>query len=176
MQSPVPATGIVIDDSACDVDDLSPCGAVQVTVPGDHRWDDLVALAVDSGWPGLELLSGVLGSVADVVRTNVRAHGQEISGTVASVRTWDRATDAQRTFARADCGFGPGSSRLQELLPDGRERYEILDVSFLFKQGDLTGPVRDPLLAELLAVAPGERAPIETARRAVLRRRHEVDS
>lgn len=162
------APGIVVDDSACDVDDLSPCGGVRVTVPGDHGWDDLVALAVDSGWAGLELLSGVPGTVAEVVRANVAAHGQEPSGTVASVRTWDRATDAQRTLAWADCRFGPGTCRLQERLPDGRERYQVLDVSFLVRQGDLTGPVRDERLAALLGVAPGERAPITAARRAVL--------
>lgn len=168
--SPAPPVGIIVDDSACDVDDLSPCGGVRVTVPGEHPWDDLVELAVASGWPGLELLSGLPGTVADVVRDNVAAHGQEPSRTIASLRTWDRGTDAQRTLAWADCRFGPGTSRLQEELPGGGERYRVLDVSFLFKQGDLTDPVRDAALADLLGVAPGERAPIVDARRAVLDR------
>lgn len=165
----VPAVpGIVVDASACDADDLSPCGGVGVTVPGGQVWDELVALAVDSGWPGLELVSGVPGTVAEVVRDNVAAHGQQPAQTVASVRTWDNATDAQRTLAWADCRFGPGTSRLQERLPDGRERFQVLEVSFLFRQGDLTAPVRGTELAALLGVAPGERVPIGAARRAVL--------
>ncbi|AXH96972.1 UDP-N-acetylmuramate dehydrogenase [Ornithinimicrobium avium] len=172
MQTASPSSGvlagIVVDDSACDVDDLSPCGGVRVTVPGEQRWDELVELAVGSEWPGLELLSGVPGTVAEVVRANVAAHGQEPSGTVASVRTWDRSTDAQRTFAWGDCRFGPGTSQLQETLPGGRGRYQILDVTFLFKQGDLTAPVRDAQLAALLGVRPGHRVPITAVRSAVL--------
>lgn len=159
---------IVVDDSACEVDDLAPCGGVTVTVPGDQGWDELVALAVESSWPGIEALSGIRGDVAEVVRANVTAHGQNAADVVASVRTWDRSTDAQRTLAWGDCRFGPGTSSLQEQLPDGRDRYEILDVALLFKQGDLTAPVRDEELAASLGVAPGERVPLGTVREALV--------
>lgn len=160
--------GVRVDDSACDVDGLSPCGGVTVTAPGDQAWDELVALAVASSWPGLEWLSGTRGDVAEVVRTNATAHGQSVGDVVASVRTWDRSTDAQRTLAWGDCRFGPGTSRLQELLPDGQERYEILDVTLLFKQGDLTAPLQDEELAELLGVTVGERVRLGAVREALL--------
>lgn len=159
---------IVVDDSACDPDDLSPCGGVAVTVPAGQPWDALVELAVTSGWPGVEALSGVLGTVADVVRANVTAHGQAATDVVSSVRTWDRQTDAQRTFAWADCGFDAKRSRFQELLSGGRERYDILDVSLLFKQGDLTAPITDEDLAERVGATPGERVPLNEVRTAVL--------
>lgn len=159
---------IVVDDSACDPDDLSPCGGVAVTVPADHPWDELVALAVTSGWPGVEACSGVPGTVADIVRANVTAHGQVATDVVSSVRTWDRQADAQRTFAWGDCGFEEGRSRFQELLPDGRERFDILDVSLLFKQGDLTAPITDAKLAKLIGVLPGARVPIGDLRAAIL--------
>lgn len=157
-------SGIVVDASACDPDDLAPCGGVTVVVPGEHPWDGLVDLAVTSGWPGLEALSGMPGTVAEVVRANPTAYGRSASDAVASVRTWDRAADAQRTFAHGDCRFASGRSRFQEVLEDGRERYDLLDVGFLFKQGDLTQPVRDGALARLLGVDVGERVPLEVVR------------
>lgn len=154
---------IHIDDSACDPDDLAQCGGVSVTVPGDQPWDELVALAVDSDWTGVEWLSGVPGDVASAVRGNTAAYGQSVSDTVASVRTWDRLNDAQRTFAWADCQFGDGTSRFQEQLPDGQERYEVLDVIFLFRQGDLTPPLSDDLAAALGAPS-GSRVPLSQVR------------
>ncbi len=166
-----PITDIIIDDSACEVDDLVPCGGVQVTVPAGDGWDAFVARAVASDWVGIEALSGIEGTVGDVVRTNAAAHGQAVADTVFSVRTWDRSTDAQKTFPLSGCNFGPGSSRLQETLDDGSERFEIMDIAFLFKQGDLTTPIRDEALAEALGIDVDGRVPLETVREAVLRQR-----
>lgn len=151
---------IVVDASACELDDLAPCGGVDVTVGGDLDWGEFVHRAVTSGWPGVERLGGVPGTVADVVRANAEADGQPVADVVASVGTWDRAAERTRTFAFVECGFGPSTSRFQERLPDGRYRYDIVDVSFLFRQGDMTNPIRDPELAALLGVQPGERLPL----------------
>ncbi|GAA4895157.1 hypothetical protein GCM10025789_10750 [Tessaracoccus lubricantis] len=161
-----PIRSIVVDDSACDVNDLAVCGGVQVTVPATEGWADLVQRAVDSDWTGIEALAGIDGTVADVVRRNASAHGQEVSDTVMSVRTWDLEADTQRTFAVVDCGFGEGTTRFEERLDDGSPRYEILDVNFLFRQGDLTR-VSDDELARRLSVALGDRVPLRTVADAV---------
>lgn len=160
--------GITVDDSACSVDDLARCGGVEVTAGAAEEWDPLVARAVESSWTGIEALSGIPGTVADVVRDNASAHGQELGDSVSSVRTWDHVRDAQKTFPFVDCRFGPGTSVFQEQLPDGAHRYEILDVTFLFRQGELTPPVQDPALAHLLGIEPGQRATLSQVRRAVL--------
>ena len=153
-------TRLVVDASACDLDDLAPCGGVEVTVGGDVGWEEFVRRAVTSGWPGVERLGGVPGTVADVVRDNAEADGQVVADVVASVGTWDRATDRPWTFAFAECEFGPGTSRFQERLPDGRPRYDVVDVTFLFEQGERTTPIRDPELAGLLGIEPGDRVPL----------------
>src|SRR5690554_3380357 len=114
--------GITVDASACDLDDLAPCGGVDVKVAGDLRWGELV-------------------------RDNPEADGQTPAQTIASVRAWDRTEDRARSFAYAECGFTPGSSRFQEQLPGGEDRYEIREVSFLFVTGTKTTPIRDPELA-----------------------------
>lgn len=163
-----PIRGITVDDSACSVDDLAQCGGVQVTAAAGEDWDQLVARAVASSWTGIEALSGVPGTVAHVVVDNAAAHGQQVADSVTSVRTWDHQRDAQKTFALVDCGFGHGTSRFQEQLPDGSPRYEILDVTFLFRQGELTPPVHDTAFARLLGIQPGERTTITRVREAVL--------
>lgn len=161
---------IVVDASACELDDLAPCGGVDVRVGGDVDWGEFVQRAVTSSWPGIERLGGVPGTVADVVRANAEVRGQAVADVVASVGTWDRAAQRTRTFAFVECEFGPSTSRFQELLPDGERRYDILDVSFLFEQGDKTRPIRDPELAALLRIEPGDRLPLTeyAARRAGL--------
>lgn len=159
-----PPPGIVVDDSACQVDDLAPCGGVTVRTPGDQDWDELVDLAVASDWPGLEALAGAADTVTGAVRADVTHLGQKVSDVVASVRTWDRAEDRQRTLAWGDCRFGTDRPRLQETLADGGLRYDILEVSWLVKLGDLTAPVRDLELARLLDVEPGTRVPLAAVR------------
>lgn len=156
-----------MDATGCDVDDLAFCGAVQVRAGADEPWALLVERAVASGWVGIESLAGVAGTVADVTRRNASRHGQSVAGTVVAVRTWDRATGAQRTFPLIECGFADGGSRFQELLSDGSLRFDVLDVSFLFKQGDLSEPVEDPRLAEALGIRVGERAPLAELSHAV---------
>lgn len=154
----VPPIGVSVDSAGCEGDDLVVCAAVQVRVGADEDWSPLVKRAVASGWVGIEALAGVGGCVADATRDNASVYGQSVGDTVVSVRTWDRATDSQRTFPMSECEFGPGRSRFQDLLVDGSLRFELLDVAFLFKQGDLTGQVRDAALARALGIEIGQRA------------------
>ncbi len=164
-----PITGIVVDESACETDDLAFCGGVQVTVPATDAWDGLVARAVASDWRGIEALSGIPGTVADAVRDNFAAHGQGVADVLYSVRTWDRSIDTQKTFPMSDLGLAPGASCLQETFEDGSLRYEILDVAFLFRQGDITTPIHDDALAALVGLSAGGRAKLTAVRNAVLR-------
>ncbi len=144
--------------------DAAVCGGVSVAVAAGEPWDPLVALAVERGWVGLEALSGIPGSVGASPVQNVGAYGQEIADTVSSVRCWDRVEDRQRTFAAADCGFGYRTSRFKQ----DPERYVVLEVTFQLRTGRLSAPVRYAELARVLGVEPGERAPMERVREAVL--------
>lgn len=178
LRTPIPS--IKVDDSACDIDDLAKCGGVQVSVPGTDSWAALVQRAVDSEWTGIEALAGFDGTVAEAVRINYAAHGQEVADTLMSVRTWDTQEDAQRTFASLDARLGEGTSRLMEQLAGpsggggsgepaatkGALRYEVLDVDFLFVQGSLTRPLTKELAA-VVGVEPGARVPLRRVADAV---------
>ena len=151
---------------AADVDDSGDpsCSGATVTIAAGEVWDDVVAHAVERGWIGVEALSGIPGSVGATPIQNVGAYGQEVSQTIARVRTWDRVDRTQRTFAAADCGFGYRHSRFK--AEPGR--YVVLEVTFQLRQGDLSEPVAYAELARTLGVMAGERAPLQAVRDAVL--------
>ena len=147
-----------------DADDGPSCGGATVTVAAGESWDELVALAVERGWVGIEALSGIPGSVGATPVQNVGAYGQEVSQTIARVRVWDRTLRGVRTFANADCRFGYRTSRFKA----DPERHVVLSVTFQLRQGDLGAPVAYAELARALGVEVGQRAPLADVRRAVL--------
>lgn len=140
------------------------CGGAFVKVAAGEVWDDLVALAVERGWLGVEALSGIPGSVGATPVQNVGAYGQEVAETIASVRCWDREEGVVRTLAAADCGFGYRTSRFKR----EPERFVVLEVTFQFRLGDLGAPVRYAELARSLGVEAGGRAPSARVRETVL--------
>jgi UDP-N-acetylmuramate dehydrogenase len=160
----VATTGVHADTDACDVDTLASCGGVVLRVAAGEDWDELVAYAVAQGWAGIEALSGIPGAVGSTPIQNVGAYGQDVSRTIARVRTWDRVERTQRTFAAADCGFGYRDSRFK--AEPGR--YLVLEVVFQLRQGDLSEPVAYAELARTLGVEVGERVPLTAVRDAVL--------
>ncbi|MDF1606044.1 UDP-N-acetylmuramate dehydrogenase [Nocardioides sp. YIM 152315] len=147
-----------------DADDGPSCGGATVTVAAGESWDELVELAVERGWVGVEALSGIPGSVGATPIQNVGAYGQEVSQTVARVRVWDRTLRGVRTFANADCRFGYRTSRFKA----DPGRHVVLSVTYQLRQGDLGAPVAYAELANTLGVELGRRAPLADVRRAVL--------
>jgi UDP-N-acetylmuramate dehydrogenase len=156
------ATAGVVSD--VEDPDSPTCGGALVRVAAGESWDALVARAVDSGWSGLEALSGIPGSVGATPVQNVGAYGSEVAQTIASVRTWDRVERRQRTFAAAECGFSYRHSRFKA-EPD---RYLVLEVTFQLPLATLSAPVGYAELAGRLGVEVGARAPLADVRRAVL--------
>ena len=146
------------------VQESDACSGATVTVAAGETWDDLVVRAVDRGWAGIEALSGIPGSVGATPIQNVGAYGQEVSQTVAQVRTWDRHHNRIVTLAAADCGFGYRTSRFK--AEPGR--YVVLGVRFQLALGDLGAPVGYAELARALGVEVGQRAPMREVREAVL--------
>ncbi len=156
----VATSGIVPDTDDCE----GVCGGVMVRVAAGETWDDVVAVAVERGWVGIEALSGIPGSVGATPIQNVGAYGQEVSQTIASVRVWDRTLQGVRTFAAADCGFGYRHSRFKA----DPARHVVLSVDFQLRPGTLGAPVAYAELARTLGVEPGARAPLADVRDAVL--------
>lgn len=183
-------SGVVLRDTRTGIhlESADTCGGASVTVPAGHSWDDLVVEVIENGWVGVEALSGIPGTVGAAPVQNIGAYGQEVSGTVATVRVWDRGESRVRTLALTDLNFGYRTSKLKRStqLPDAltgagstepvdplapwypSPRYVVLDVSFQFRLGTLSAPIAYPELARRLGVAVGERAENAAVREAVL--------
>ena len=156
-------TVIRVLTSGIDVDS-DACSGAMVTIAAGESWDGVVARAIGEGWVGIEALSGIPGSVGATPIQNVGAYGQEVSQTIASVRTYDRYDRSVRTIAAADCGFTYRSSRFKA----EPQRYVVLSVTFQLTLGDLGAPIAYAELARTLGVELGERAPAADVREAVL--------
>jgi UDP-N-acetylmuramate dehydrogenase len=143
--------------SAEDADGLT------LTVEAGETWDDVVAAAVDSGWSGLESLSGVPGSAGATPIQNVGAYGQEVAETITAVRAYDRVTDEVVTLGAGECGFAYRTSIFKH-----NERWVVLSVDFRLAKSPLSAPIRYAELARALDVPLGARAPLAEVRAAVL--------
>ena len=157
---------------------FSTCAGAAMEVPAGQPWDDVVALAVQEEWMGVEALSGIPGTTGATPVQNVGAYGQEVAETISSVRVWDRFERRPRLFALGELQLTYRDSLLKRSLRDpavggGRVwgptgRWVVLEVAFQFRLASLSAPIRYAELARTLGVQPGDRVPSREVRAAVL--------
>ena len=86
---------------------------VELTVDAGVSWDELVETSVELGASGLELLSGIPGTVGAAPVQNIAAYGQQVCDAIESVGTFDRATATLAERQPDECGFGYRTSRFK---------------------------------------------------------------
>lgn len=172
--------GVVVHDTRAteNVTHDTGCGGVVVTVSAGYQWDEFVALAVHSGWMGLEALSGIPGTVGAAPVQNIGAYGHEVSSVLASIRVYDRLEKRRRTLFLADLELGYRTSILKRsttdpLLSDGRTwgptgRWVVLEVEFQMHHASLSAPIGYSELARRLDTSVGKRLDARVVREAVL--------
>jgi UDP-N-acetylmuramate dehydrogenase len=74
-------------------------------VGAGEDWDGFVSLAIDGGFGGIECLAGIPGTVGGTPVQNVGAYGQEVSGTIASVRVLDVSRLQYADLPAEACAF-----------------------------------------------------------------------
>jgi UDP-N-acetylmuramate dehydrogenase len=121
--------------------------AMHVEAGAGERWDDLVARAVTEGWAGIECLAGIPGDVGATPIQNVGAYGQDVSETIASVRTIERASGKLVEMSAAACAFGYRDSVFKRAA---KGLLVVTRVTFALRPGGAPG-VRYPELAKQLA-------------------------
>ena len=145
-------------------EDVAACAGAFVNVAAGEPWDAFVAETISRRQVGIEALSGIPGLVGATPIQNVGAYGQEVGQTIARVRVYDRLEQRVVTRSAIECHFGYRRS-LYKAIPD---RFVVLSVSFQFRLGTLSEPIRYAELARTLGVEPGARAPMTEVRHAVL--------
>ncbi|KAI5915377.1 UDP-N-acetylmuramate dehydrogenase [Thauera sp. 2A1] len=71
-----------------------------------ENWHDFVRWTLAQGWPGLENLSLIPGTVGAAPIQNIGAYGLEMAERFESLDAMELATGAARVFTAADCAFG----------------------------------------------------------------------
>lgn len=88
-------------------------GSVIVKVPATFSFDELVNIACEEGISGVEMLSGIPGTVGAAVVQNIAAYGQKISDVFFSARAFDIATGTILNLSADDLRFSYRSSALK---------------------------------------------------------------
>jgi UDP-N-acetylmuramate dehydrogenase len=99
------------DGRICDISTTRDF--VRVRVAGSCRFDSLVAELCQSGVAGIELLSGIPGTVGAGIVQNIAAYGQQLSNRVVTVRVYDIQSGTIRTLDPAALNFSYRSSSLK---------------------------------------------------------------
>jgi len=80
---------------------------------GSRSLDAVVSDATSRGWVGIELLSGIPGTVGAAVVQNAGAYGQELSQVFERAVAYERSTGELVTLRPEDLGFGSRTTRLK---------------------------------------------------------------
>ena len=122
LASSAPFDGVVIRDMRQEITTVfeEGCPGARMHVTAGTPWDAVVIYAVEHGWMGMESLSGLPGTAGAAIVQNIGAYGQEVSGTVACVRTFDRLTASIKTIMMSDLELGYRTSILKQSMKPQR--------------------------------------------------------
>lgn len=147
------------------VEEVTPRdGTTLVRAGGGMRWDDLVAWSVETGLAGIELLSGIPGTVGAAPVQNIGAYGQALDETFVALTALDRDTGELVTLDAEACAFGYRDSRFKR---DWRDRFGIVEVTLALR-AEPDGPPSYRDLERHFAEHGGDPDDLAARRRAVL--------
>lgn len=144
--------------------EVDACSGATLTIGAGEDWDLFVQTTINSGFAGLETLSGIPGTVGAAPIQNIGAYGHEVSEFITRVRTYDRQEKALKTFTNSECQFSYRNSYFKA----HPGRYVVLEVQFQIRIGQESDPITYLELARKLGVQLGDRAPVVETREAVL--------
>ncbi|HEX3435897.1 MAG TPA: UDP-N-acetylmuramate dehydrogenase [Pseudacidobacterium sp.] len=151
-------------------------GAV-FSVAAGEEWDAFVTTTVSQNYAGIECLTGIPGSVGGTPVQNVGAYGQEVSGTILSVRVLDLESECFTTLSTGECGFAYRRSifntsargryivtRVEYVLnPDGNPTISYADLKRYFQDRigslslqDVSAAVREIRRQKGMLIVPGD--------------------
>lgn len=98
-----------------------------VDVAAGESWHDWVKTSLARGWPGLENLALIPGTVGAAPVQNIGAYGVELRERIDGVEIWDFAGKCRRWLSVADCEFGYRDSVFKS---DAGKHWMVLTVRF----------------------------------------------
>lgn len=111
-------------------------GSTLVRIDGGMDWDAFVAWAVAHDLGGVELLSGIPGTVGAAPVQNIAAYGQSLDETLVGVVAVERTTGRVVSLGAAECGLAYRDSRFKG---DWLDRFAITEVTLRLAPSTRTG-------------------------------------
>ena len=144
--------------------EVDACSGATLTIGAGEDWDTFVQTTINSGFAGLETLSGIPGTIGAAPIQNIGAYGHEVSEFITRVRTYDRELKEIYTFTNSQCEFTYRNSYFKA----HPGRYVVLEVQFQLRIGEFSDPITYLELSKKLGIEPGDKAPVAATRAAVL--------
>jgi UDP-N-acetylmuramate dehydrogenase len=144
--------------------EVDACSGATLTIGAGEDWDSFVQTTINSGFAGLETLSGIPGTVGAAPIQNIGAYGHEVSEFITRVRTYDRELKEIYTFTNSQCEFTYRNSYFKA----HPGRYVVLEVQFQLRIGEFSDPITYLELSKKLGIEPGDKASVIATRAAVL--------
>ena len=135
---------------------------VLATVQAGHSLEEFVNETVERELSGVEMLTGIPGSVGATPIQNVGAYGQEVAERITAVQAYDWTTRRYVTLTASECRFGHRTSLFKHT-----HRWTILQVTFALTPSRLSCPLMYRAVAETAGVAKGQPVPLREAVAAV---------
>ncbi|MDR2233416.1 MAG: UDP-N-acetylmuramate dehydrogenase [Tannerella sp.] len=99
--------GVILHSSMRTVVKVEETGnSVLLRIGAGKIWDDVVAVAADNGWWGIENLSLIPGETGAAAVQNIGAYGVEIKDVIETVVAYHKKTSEKRVFSNAECEYG----------------------------------------------------------------------
>jgi len=141
---------------------------VRLRVQAGEPWDAVVEHCVQSGWAGVEALSGIPGSSGAAPIQNIGAYGQELGSSLIAIEFLDYLSGEVERIPASELGLGYRTS----LLKQGRAGLVVsVEIELQDRNDDgpaLSAPIAYEQLARTLGVRIGDRVPLQELRAAVL--------
>jgi UDP-N-acetylmuramate dehydrogenase len=129
------------------LDEASSPTSILIEAGAGENWHDFVRWTLDQGWPGLENLSFIPGTVGAAPVQNIGASGLEVAERIESLDALDLASGEPEQFTAAACGFDYRDSIFKRqpgrwLITAVRFRLP-LDWQPLIRYGELAGELSE---------------------------------
>lgn len=157
--------GLVIHLINKGIDVVINGSRVYLTVQAGHTWDDVVSVAVNSGWWGIENLSHIPGNVGAFAVQNVGAYGQEASEVIGSVEVFDTLDKKIKQLRNKECNFRYRASIFNR---EQARRYVILSVTIVLSTKASPNLKYGDLVEAFLGRDPGE-VSLQEVRRTIIK-------
>lgn len=105
--------GTIIHSAIKGVEATACATGVYLRVGSGETWDDIVSLATNNGWHGMENLSLIPGEVGASAVQNIGAYGAEAKDIIYKVEAVEIATGKLVSFSNADCQYAYRQSRFK---------------------------------------------------------------